>query len=128
MGQNYAECPPGFPKMTKTFFITPEIEATANPLIEFTAEQGQTPLSLRFNAQALERTDGNETYVISLYDDGTKISTDNAAGLLPDTKYEAYFAASTHIAKDSAMKIVLTLGGTTPAISGITIEYTYLEG
>lgn len=120
--------PPGFPKRTKTIFVDSAIEATQNPIVSFVAQEGMVPLSLRFTSTALDRTSGNETYVISLTDDGTKVSTDNDAATAAHTTYEATFAKGTYIAKDSLCKIVLTLGGTTPSITGTLIELDYLEG
>lgn len=127
MAQNKSEVPPGSPVVRKSWYFDDTITATENPLIVFFAETGITPLSLRFCAKTLDRADANETYVVSLEDDGTKISTNNAAAVSTQTKYEATFD-SKYIAKDSKVEIIFTLGGTTPSLGGFTVDFDYLEG
>ncbi len=129
MAQNKAEVPAGFPKRTMQFTREADITSTQDPTFTFTAQTGMTPLSLRFTATGVvDRTTADETYIISMEDDDTKISTDNAAALLINVTYEATFAISTHIAKDSVLEIIFTLAGTTPILGDVTVEFDYLEG
>jgi hypothetical protein len=115
------------PKQTKTWYLDSSITATANPLFVFHAEQGMSLLALRFNATTLDYGDTDETYVISLEDDGTKVSTDNSAATATQTTYEATFD-NKYVAAGSKVEIIFTLGGTTPQLGGITVELDYLEG
>jgi len=127
MGQNPSEVPAGFPKHTMTWMYKTQVIATADPFIKFTAPVGMTPLALRLSG-TFDFTTGDETYVISLEDDTTKISTNNAAAAAGYNVLEATFALSTHIAKDSVLEIILTLAGTIPTLDNLVIEFDYLEG
>ncbi len=129
MAQNKSEVPAGFPMRTKTFTREADITSTQDPTFFFKALTGMTPLSLRFTATGVvDRGTADETYIISMEDDGTKISTDNPAALLINVTYEATFAVGTYIAKDSDVEIIFTLAGTTPILGDITVEFDYLEG
>lgn len=128
MAQNKSEVPAGFKKQTLTWMYKVQLTATANPYIQFTTPVGFTPLALRCCATC-DRSTGDETYVISLEDDTVKISTDNTA-VSGSTGYkvlEATFAQGTHVAKDSVIEIILTLGGTTPTMDNIAIQLDYIE-
>ena len=127
MAQNKSEVPSGFPKQTKTFYLDPTITSTADPLFVFKAMTNIVPLSLRFTAKTLDRGNADETYIISLEDDGTKISTNNSAATATQATYEATFSDK-YIAKDSKVEIIFTLGGTTPQLGGVVVEFDYLEG
>jgi len=128
MGQNPSEVPAGFKKQTLSWFYNTQIVATADPLIKFTIPVGCTPLSLRMNG-SFDFTTGDEDYTVSMEDDTVKISTDGTA--IAATGYvcqEATFAAGTHIAKDSVIEIIITIGaGTTPTIDKLVIQFDYLE-
>jgi len=128
MGQNKSEVPHGSPKRTMTWFYNTQITATADPLIKFTIPVGCTPLSLRMSG-SFDFTTTDEDYTLSLEDDTTKISTDGTA--IAATGYvcqEATFAAGTHIAKDSVLEIIITIGtSTTPTIDALVIQFDYLE-
>lgn len=128
MAQNKSEVPAGFPKQTITFTSVAQITSTQNPLFKFTLPVGATPLALRLSG-TFDFTTGNETYVLSLEDDTVKISTDNSAiAATGYTVIEATFATGTQIAKDSALEIIVTLGGTTPTLDGAVITFDYIEG
>ncbi len=122
-----SEVAPGIGKRTKTWFIDSTFDATENPGIAFKAMQNMFPLSLRFTAKVLDRSDGNETYVISLEDDGTKITTNNPAATAVLGTYEATFEGGAKIASGSVVEIIFTLGGTTPHLGGICVELDYAE-
>lgn len=127
MGQNKSEVPAGFKKVTRTWLYKTQVTATADPFIKFTTPIGLTPLALRLSG-TFDFTTGDETYVISLEDDTTKISTNGTA--IAATGYvcqEATFAAGTHIAKDSVLEVVITLAGTTPTLDGFVVEFDALE-
>jgi hypothetical protein len=124
--------PPGV-KQTKTFCINDaDVTATTDPLFRFTANVGMSPLSLRCTPMdEFDRTTEDETYVLSMEDDTTKISTDNTAvtTVAKAAAIEATFALGTHVAAGSVMEIIVTLGGTTPIIPAYSvIELDYLEG
>ena len=128
MAQNKSEVAPGLPKQTMTWMYKTQVTSTADPFIKFTAPVAMTPLALRLSG-TFEFTTGDETYVISLEDDTTKISTNNAAvAAIGYAQLEATFAAGTRIAKDSVLEIVLTLGGTTPTLDNLVIVFDYIEG
>lgn len=113
------QAPPGMPKQTFTFVLPAALSATTDPIVRFKANVGMTPLSVRCTPLTeFDRADGNETYVLSVEDDGVKVSTDNAA-VQTATKtepIEATFASGTYIAKGSVVEIILTLGGTSPSV------------
>ncbi len=124
--------PPGV-QQTKTFCINDaDITATTDPLFRFTANQGLSPLSLRITPMdEFDFTTTDETYVLSMEDDGTKISTDNTAIAAGNktAAMEATFASGTHVASGSVLEIVVTLGGTTPIIPTYSVvEFDYLVG
>ena len=128
MGQNKSESPTGFIKQSLSWFYNTQITATADPLIKFTIPVGCTPLSLRMNG-TFDFTTTDEDYTLSMEDDTTKISTDGTA--ISATGYvcqEATFAAGTHIAKDSVLEIIITIGtSTTPTIDKLVIQFDYIE-
>jgi len=128
MGQNKSESPAGFIKQSLSWFYNTQINATANPLIKFTTPVGFTPLALRVCFTA-DRTTGDETYVVSMEDDTVAISTANdaVAGATGYKVIEATFALSTHVAKDSVVEIIFTLGGTSPLMDATVIELDYIE-
>jgi hypothetical protein len=124
MGQNKSEIPSGPLKQTLTFCMPTARTATQDPEVRYITPVGITPLALRVTPlAAFVRNDSDETYVVSLEDDGTKISTDNGAVTNANAAdaIEATFAASTHVAKDSVLEVVLTLGGTTPSLAAKSI-------
>jgi hypothetical protein len=134
MGQNKSEVSPHLARNKKTiaFQNAAAIEATVDPLLRFTAQTGMTPLSLRCTPYTeFDRSVEDETYVLSLEDDTVKISTSNTA-VATATKtstIEATFTAGTHIAKDSVLEIVVTLGGDGPIIPARSLfEFEYLVG
>jgi hypothetical protein len=132
MSQSKSQVPAGFPKRTMSFEVPVALTATSDPHLRFTAQMDMMPLSLRCTPiTEFDRTTEDETYVLSMEDDTTKITTDNAAvtTALKTATIEATFTAGTKIAKGSIVEIILTLGGTTPIVPARSvIEFDYLEG
>ena len=122
----------GISKHIAVFRLDSAISSTTDPAVRFTAKQNMTMLALRVSPLTeFDRTTGDETYVASLADDGTKISTDNGAvtTAAKTSTIESTFAAATRtVAAESIVTITLTLGGTTPIIpAGSVIELEWAE-
>lgn len=132
MAQNKQETPAGFEKHTIMLEIPANLTATTDPTFRFKTPVGMTPLACRCTpVTEFDRTTEDETYVISVEDDGTKISTDNAAVTTASkaNPIECTFAQGTHIEKDSVVEIIFTLGGTSPIVPARSIvQMDYLEG
>lgn len=133
MAQNAGEAP-GMDVQRFLFPCALAADLTATVIIaRWKCQSGMVPVSLRCCpvAAGFDFTTTDETYVLSLEDDTTKISTDNAAvtALNKTGPLQATFPKGQYIAKDSFVTITLTLGGTTPIVpKGSTIELCYLEG
>jgi hypothetical protein len=133
MGQNKGEQSAELPKRTLAFMIPANMTTTANA-VRFTAQTGMTPLEVRCTPLTeFDFTTGNETYVLSMTDDGTEIATSSATTIAAGNKTATLKAPatsqSTHIAKDSVMVILMTTSGTTPITpAGSLIEFDYIEG
>lgn len=105
--------------------------ATVDPVYRFYVPSSIVPLALRLTPlDTFTFDDLDESYVISLEDDGTKISTDNGAVTAANNAkvLEATFDNKV-IAAGSYVEIVLTLAGTSPSVPALSVfEFEYLEG
>jgi hypothetical protein len=132
MGQNKSEVPAGFKKRTIILYVNAaDITSTTNPVVRYITPVGLTPLAFRITPYSeFDFTTGNETLVMSVEDDTVAISTANTTLAAANKALiaEATFAASTHVAKDSVLEFIVTLGGTTPIIpAGSVFAFDYLE-
>jgi hypothetical protein len=122
--------PPGFPKIVRSYQIPTNITAT-QIFARIYVEDGFTVLGARLTpvAAGVDFTTTDETYVISIEDNTTKISTDNTAiTALNKTGPSActVAAASRRIAAGHYVTVTLTLGGTTPIVPALSV--VELEG
>ena len=125
--------PPGFPKVVRSWQVPVDITAT-QIFARVYLEDGFTVLTAKCTPPAggFDRTTGDETYVISIEDNTTKISTDNAAlttALKTGPIICTVAPASRPIAAGHYVTVTLTLGGTTPIVPALsTIEIEGYEG
>jgi hypothetical protein len=130
MSQNKQEHPKGCKEIM--YRVVANITATTDPILRFVAKCGMTPVAFTIHPLTeFDFTSTTETYVLSVEDDGTVISTANAAisAANKTAPAEATFAAGTQIAKDSVVELIVTLGSTTPIIpAGSLVVFSYLEG
>lgn len=123
---------PGFPKKSYRFELPADVTATANPLFRIYMPQACVPISCRITPLTeFDFTTGNETYVLSVEDDDSKISTDNtaiAAGNKTAVMEATFALTNAVVAAGSYVDIVVTLGGTTPIIPARSVvELDVLE-
>ena len=125
-----SDAPPATPKGKICHTVHTALTTTENPVFRFVAQQDMIPLALRCTPTTSFAFTTDTTYVISMEDDTTKISTDNAAVTVTQTApIEATFAAGTRIAAGSVVEVVFTLGGTSPSVDASSlIEFDYLAG
>jgi hypothetical protein len=125
--------PPGFPKVVRSYWIAAQITSTTI-VARIYVEDGFTVLTAKLTpaAAGVDFTTGDETYVVSIEDNTTKISTDNAA-ITAGNKTGPIIctvpAASRPIAVGHYITVTLTLGGTTPIVpANSTLELEGYEG
>jgi hypothetical protein len=130
MSQNKQEHPKGCKEIM--YRVVANITSTTDPILRFVAKCGMTPVAFTIHPlTSFDFTTGDETYALSVEDDGVAISTANTAIAAGNktAPAEATFAASTQIAKDSVVELIVTLAGTTPIIpAGSLVVFSYLEG
>ncbi len=117
---NYPEVVTGIQALP--FHFSRVITATATPItfkLPFKAEV----LGVSAHAKVLDTVDGNETYTVDVQEGGTTILSSAISLAAQDTVYEGTLS-DTSLADESTITVVLTLGGTTPSLTDLTVLLT----
>jgi len=117
---NYSEVITGIQIVPLTFSRT--ITATATPItfrIPFKAQV----IGVSAHAKVLDSADGNETYTVDIKEGGTSILSSALSLAAQNTLYEAA-VSDTSIADEATVTVVVTLGGTTPSLTDLTVLLT----
>ena len=101
-----------------------EYTITVDPLATFQMPFGATLTEVSAVARDIDTADGNETYTVDIEDDGTSVLS-SAISLTADNTVVVGTVSSGTIADDSKMELVLTLGGTTPSLTDLTVLLTF---
>lgn len=117
---NYSEVITGIQIVPLTFSRV--ITATATPItfrIPFSAEV----LGVSAHAKVLDTVDGDESYKVDIKEAGTSILSTPLVLAAQDTIYEAV-VSDTSIADEATMTVVVTIAGTTPSLTDLTVILT----
>ncbi len=106
---------------------TGQYTATLDPVATFIMPFGATLTEVSASARDIDLGDANETYTIDLEDDGTTTLSSTIAIVADNTPVVGTVSAAT-IADNSIMEVVLTLGGTSPALDDLTVLMTFKIG
>ena len=106
------------------FYVQTALTATATP-IKFKVPFPYRVVAISAYAAAIDRTTGDETYTVDVLQASTSLLSSAKSILAADTIYEATLAStSPSIPDEATVSIVFTLGGTTPILTGTTVEIT----
>jgi len=95
------------------------ITATATP-IKFRLPYPCTLISMTACAVTLDFTDTTETYTVDLQEGGTTVLSSAVSLAAAGTIYSATISDAA-LADEATMTLVLTLGGTTPSLTDLTV-------
>jgi len=101
-----------------------QFTSTVDPLRTFQMPFGATLTEVSAVARDIDTADANETYTVDIEDDGTTVLS-SAIALTADNTAVVGTIASATIADNSKMELVLTLGGTSPALDDLTVLLTF---
>lgn len=95
------------------------ITATATP-ITFKAPFPCTVVGVTAHAKTLDTGDANETYTVDVKEGATSILSSAVSLAAAGTIYDAT-VSDTAIADEATLSVVVTLGGTTPSLTDLTV-------
>jgi len=116
----------GSPNSFFTICITKtgQFTSTLDPVATFQMPFGATLTEMSVTARDIDTADANETYTVDLEDDGTTVLS-SAIAITADNTVVVGTISSASIADNSKMEVVLTLGGTSPALDDLTVLLTF---
>jgi len=112
---------------TMAFTAEGQYTATVDPLFTFQMPFAATLVEVSASARDIDTVDGNETYDFDLEEAGTSVLSTNVLLTADNTPVVGVISDSS-IADNAKMQIVMTLGGTSPAIDDITVLLTFKVG
>ena len=98
--------------------------ATVDPVATFQMPFAATLVEVSATARDIDTTDTDETYTVDLEEAGTSV-LDSAISITADNTPAVGTITDADIADNAKMEVVLTLGGTSPAIDDLTILLTF---
>lgn len=101
-----------------------QFTATTNPLAAFQMPFAATLVEVSCHARDIDRADANETYTIDIEEAGTSVLSSAISILADDVCYVGTISDAS-IADNAKIEVVLTCGGTSPAIDDITVLLTF---
>lgn len=101
--------------------------STVNPLRTFQMPFAATLVEVSACARDIDTADADETYTIDVEEAGTSVLS-SAISITADNTPVVGTISDSAIADNAKMEVVLTLGGTSPAIDDITVLLTFKVG
>jgi len=98
--------------------------ATVDPVATFQMPVAATLVEVSACGRDLDTASGNETYTVDLEEAGTSVLS-SAISLVADNTVVVGTVTDAAIADNAKMEVVLTLGGTTPALDDLTVLITF---
>jgi len=98
--------------------------STLDPAATFQMPFAATLVEVSVCARAIDTSSGDETYTVDLEEAGASVLS-NAISISASNTPVVGTISDTSIADNAKMEVVLTLGGTTPAIDDLTVLLTY---
>ncbi|RLF26646.1 MAG: hypothetical protein DRN05_06740 [Thermoplasmata archaeon] len=98
--------------------------ATVDPVFTFQMPFAATLVEVSACARDIDTADGDETYTIDVEEAGTSVLS-SAVSITADNTPVVGTVSDDAIADDAKVEVVLTLGGTTPAIDDLTVLLTF---
>ncbi|MCK4536689.1 MAG: hypothetical protein KAT93_06725 [Desulfuromonadales bacterium] len=108
---------PGYMVLPLTLDRT--ITATATP-VTFKLPFPATVVGVTAHAKVLDTGDADETYTVDIKEAGTTILSSAVSLAAQDTVYAATLSDTT-LADEALVTLVVTLGGTTPSMTDLTV-------
>lgn len=118
--KNYPETATGIQIVPIVF--SRNITATATP-VTFRLPFKAQVIGVSVHAKTIDLADTNETYTVDVKEAGTSILSSAIAIAAADTIYEGT-VSDNYIADEATVTIVVTLGGTTPSLTDLTVLLT----
>ena len=100
---------------------------TVDPLRTFQMPFAATLHEVSACARDIDTASGNETYTVDIEADGTSVLS-SAISLTADNTPVVGTISTASIADNSKMELVLTLGGTSPALDDLTVLLVFKVG
>lgn len=101
--------------------------STVDPLAAFQMPFAATLTEVSCHARDIDTTDADETYTVDVEEEGTSVLSSAISIAADDTCYVGTISDSA-IADNAKVEVVLTLGGTSPAINDLTVLLTFKVG
>ena len=101
-----------------------DLTATADPFLTYQMPFAATLVEVSATAITIDTGSGNETYTIGVEENGATVLSSAIAITVANTPVVGS-VSDTSIADNAKIEVILTTGGTTPAISGITVLFTF---
>ena len=98
--------------------------ATVDPICTFQMPLAATLVEVSVAARDIDTVDANETYTVDLEEAGTTVLS-SAISITADNTAAVGTVSDSAIADNAKMELVLTLGGTTPAIDDLSVLLTF---
>jgi len=114
---NPSPASPGYMVLPLTFDRT--ITATATP-VKFKLPFPATVVGVSATAGTLDTGDADETYTVDVKEGATSILSSAVALAAAGTIYDGTLSDTT-IADEATLSVVVTLGGTTPSLTDLTV-------
>jgi len=95
--------------------------ATKDPVAIFQMPCEATLVEVSATALSIDTTDGNETYVVDLEENGVSVLDTDKINITAACTPVVGTVADSAIADNAMMNITLTLGGATPSIEDLTV-------
>ena len=98
--------------------------STVDPISTFQMPFSATLVEVSASARSIDTTDGDETYTVDLEEAGTTVLS-SAISITASNTPVVGTISDALIADNAKMEVVLTLGGTTPALDDLTVLLTF---
>jgi len=109
---------------TVALSVNGQESATVDPAAVFQMPFAATLVEVSVGARDIDTGDGNETYTVDLEESGTSV-LDSAISITADATPVVGTISDDSIADNAKLEVVLTLGGTSPAIDDLTVLLTF---
>lgn len=101
-----------------------QFTSTVDPLRTFQMPFAATLVEVSAAARDIDTADANETYTVDLEEAGTSVLS-SAIAIVADNTVVVGVVSDSTIADNAKMELVLTLGGTSPALDDLTVLCTF---
>ena len=98
--------------------------STLDPIATFQMPFSATLVEVSVTARSIDTADGNETYTVDLEEAGATVLSSAISITASNTPVVGTVNDAT-IADNAKIEVVLTLGGTTPALDDLTVLITF---